>query len=141
MRVAMTLVMAVTLVVGACSPAPGSLPVRTVRLGAERWTVYEGSGDGMRGLPGFSDVDGMLFDMGRAVDPAGVAFTMEGVDYPIDIAWFDVDGALVSVASMAPCDAVPCPLYRAAGPYRWAVEAPVGGFAGLGPADRLVVED
>ena len=66
---------------------------------------------------------------------------MEGVGFPIDIAWFDVDGGVVSVASMAPCDAAPCPLYRADGPYRWAVEAPVGRFAGLGPADRLVVGD
>jgi uncharacterized membrane protein (UPF0127 family) len=66
---------------------------------------------------------------------------MEGVAYPIDIAWFDADGGLVSYTSMAPCDAAPCPLYRAEGPYRWAVEAPVGGFEGLDPADRLVVED
>lgn len=141
MPVAMPLVMAATLVLGGCSPAPSPLPVRTVSLGGEPWTVYVGTGDGMRGLPGFGDVDGMLFDLGRPVDPTGIAFTMEGIGYPIDIAWFDADGALVSVASMAPCDAVPCPLYRAEGPYRWAVEAPVGGFAGLGPADRLVVDD
>ena len=141
MRAAMTLVMATTLVLGGCSPAPSARPVRNVTLGGEPWTVYVATGDGMRGLPGFGDVDGMLFDLGRPVDPAGIAFTMEGIAYPIDIAWFDADGALVSVASMAPCDAVPCPLYRAKGPYRWAVEAPVGGLAGLGPADRLVVED
>jgi hypothetical protein len=137
----MTLVMAGSLALGGCSPGPSPLPVRTVSLGGEPWTVYVGTGDGMRGLPGFGEVGGMLFDMGRAVDPVGIAFTMEGVGYPIDIAWFDADGALVSVASMPPCDAVPCPLYRAEGPYRWAVEAPVGGFAGLGPADRLVVQD
>lgn len=137
----MTLLMAATLALGGCSPVSSPLPVRTVTIGGEPWTVYEGSGNGMRGLPGFGDVDGMLFDMGRPVDPAGVAFTMEGVAYPIDIAWFDADGGLVSQASMAPCDAAPCPLYRAEGPYRWAVEAPVGGFEGLDPADRLVVED
>jgi uncharacterized membrane protein (UPF0127 family) len=141
MRVAMTLVMAATLALGGCSPAPSAPPVRTVSLGGEPWTVYVGTGVGMRGLPGFGDVDGMLFDLGRPVDPAGIAFTMEGIGYPIDIAWFGADGALVSVASMAPCDAVPCPLYRAEGPYRWAVEAPGGGLAGLGPADRLVVDD
>jgi uncharacterized membrane protein (UPF0127 family) len=78
--------------------------------------------------------------MGRAVDPAAIAFTMEGVGYPIDIAWFDGDGALVSIASMAPCDVVPCPLYRADGPYRWAIEAPVGAFVNLEPTDRLVVD-
>jgi uncharacterized membrane protein (UPF0127 family) len=140
MRVAMTLVMAATLALGACSPAATSLGTRTVSLGGETWTVYEGTGAGMRGLPGFGGADGMLFDMGREVDPAGVAFTMEGVGFPIDIAWFDAAGSLVSIASMVPCEAVPCPLYRADGPYRWAVEAPVGGFADLVPADRLVVD-
>lgn len=139
-RVAMALVMAATVALSGCRPASTSPPTRIVSLGDESWTVYEGSGDGMRGLPGFGDADGMLFDLGQAVDPAGVAFTMEGVGYPIDIAWFDADGALVNTASMTPCDAVPCPLYRAAGSYRWAVEAPVGGFVGLGPADRLVVD-
>ena len=140
-RVATTLLMAATLALGGCGPARSQLATRTVSLGGESWTVYEGTGDGMRGLPGFGDVDGMLFDMGQEVVPAGTAFTMEGVPFPIDIAWFDVDGGLVGIASMAPCDAVPCPLYRADGPYRWAVEAPIGGFAGLGPADRLVVQD
>ena len=66
---------------------------------------------------------------------------MEDVGYPIDIAWFDGDGALVSTAAMTPCDAAPCPLYHAAGPYRWAVEAPVGAFTDLRPEDRLVVGD
>ena len=65
---------------------------------------------------------------------------MEGVPYPIDIAWFDATGALVSLASMAPCMAAPCPLYRAEGPYRWAIEAPPGAFADLGADDRLVVD-
>lgn len=141
-RVAMTLVMAATLALGGCRPATTSLPTRIVSIGGETWTVYEGTGDGMRGLPGFGGADGMLFDLGQAADPAAVAFTMEGVGFPIDIAWFDADGSLVSIASMTPCDAVPCPLYRADGPYRWAVEAPVGGFAGLALGDdRLVVGD
>lgn len=140
-RVAVAVVMALAFALGSCSPAGRPLSTRTVTLGGESWTVYVAAADGMRGLPGFGEVDGMLFDMGRAIEPAGVAFTMEGVGYPIDIAWFDGDGGLVSVASMEPCDAAPCPLYRADGPYRWAVEAAVGRFAGLGPADRLVVPD
>jgi uncharacterized membrane protein (UPF0127 family) len=95
----------------------------------------------MRGLPGFGDADGMLFDMGREVDPGGVAFGMEGVGYPLDIAWFDGGGMVVSIATMEACDAAPCPLYHAAGPYRWAVEAPVGAFGDLAPPDSLVVGD
>jgi uncharacterized membrane protein (UPF0127 family) len=135
MRIAILLLAASVALVG-CSQRP----VQTVTIGGEPWTVYRGSDDGMRGLPGFGDVDGMLFDMGREVDPAGAAFVMDGVDYPIDIAWFDEDGAFVSVGAMLPCDAVPCPLYRADGTYRWAVEAPVGAFANLEPTDRLVVD-
>ena len=131
----LTLVLA-TLAVGACSPRP----VRTVSIGGEPWTVYQGSGEGMRGLDGFGDVDGMLFGPHEGAGLSGAAFTMEGVPYPIDIAWFDATGALVSRASMAPCDTVPCPLYRAEGPYRWAIEAPPGAFADLGPNDRLVVD-
>lgn len=136
MHAAATIVLLAALGIGCGSP----LPLRDVSIAGEPWTVYEGGADGMRGLPGFGDVDGMLFDMGGEVDPSAVAFGMEGVGYPIDIAWFDADGMVVSVTSMAACDAAPCPVYRAAGPYRWAVEAPVGAFGDLAPPDRLVVD-
>lgn len=129
------LVLAAALAVAGCSP----LPTRTVSLGGERWTVYEGGGNGMRGLSGFGDADGMLFDQGRDVDPSGAAFVMDGVGFPIDIAWFDGSGRLVDATSMVPCETAPCPLYHADGPYRWAVEAPAGAFDDLEPTDRLVV--
>lgn len=135
--VALLFVLAAALASGGCSP----LPVRTVTIGDRPWTVYVGGANGMRGLKGFGDVDGMLFDLGREVDPGGVPFGMEGVGFPIDIAWFDGAGALVSTAAMAPCDGPPCPRYHAAGPYRWAVEAPVGAFADLTPDDVLLVGD
>jgi uncharacterized protein len=131
----MAMILGAALLFGGCS----SLPVRTVSIAGTPWTVYEGSADGMRGLPGFGDADGMLFDMHQEVDPGGVAFTMEGVDFPIDIAFFDDTGMVVSVASMTPCDAAPCPLYHALDRFRWAVEAPVGAFGDLAPPDRLVI--
>jgi uncharacterized membrane protein (UPF0127 family) len=127
--------LAAAMTVVACSP----LPVRTVTIAGEPWVVYEGGADGMRGLPGFGDADGMLFDMRQEVDPHGVAFGMEGVGFPIDIAFFDGTGMVVSVASMSTCDAAPCPLYHALDRYRWAVEAPVGAFGDLAPRDSLVV--
>ena len=119
------MVLAAALLFGGCSP----LPVRTISIAGTPWTVYEGG------------ADGMLFDMHQEVDPRGVAFTMEGVDYPIDIAFFDDTGMVVSLASMVPCDAAPCPLYHALDPYRWAVEAPVGAFGDLAPPDRLEIGD
>jgi uncharacterized membrane protein (UPF0127 family) len=136
-RAAPILAVAMALAVGGCNP----LPTRTVSLGGQAWVVYEDRGNGMRGLPGFGDADGMLFDVGGEVDPTGVAFAMDGVGFPIDIAWFDGDGVLVGTATMATCAAAPCPLYRADGPWRWAIEAPLGAFADLRPDDRLVVED
>jgi len=111
MRPVAIVALATVLLIGGC----GARPVRTVSLGGEPWTVYEGSADGMRGLPGFGDADGMLFDMGREVDPTGAAFVMDGVGFPIDIAWFDADGAFLSTASMATCEAASCPLYHADG--------------------------
>lgn len=137
MRGAAAMVLVASLVLGCGGP----LPVRTVTIGGEPWTVYENGGTGMRGLPGFGDADGMLFDMGSEVDPTAVAFGMEEVGYPIDIAWFDAGGGLVSTASMAACDAPPCPLYHADGPYRWAIETPPGALVNVGPTDRLVVGD
>ena len=44
-----------------------------------------------------------------------------------------------TACSMEICDAAPCPLYHADGPYRWAVEAPVGAFGDLAPPYSLVV--
>jgi uncharacterized membrane protein (UPF0127 family) len=134
-------VLAATLVVGCSSPTGQPLATRTVTVAGERWVVYEDPGEGMRGLPGFGTADGMLFDMGQEVDPRGIAFGMEGVGYPLDIAFFGADGMVVSVDTMAPCDAAPCPLYHALDPYRWAIEAPVGAFGDLAPPDRLVVGD
>ena len=134
---AFVVVLAATLAIGGCSRPP----VTTVTIGGQPWRVYVGSPDGMRGLDGFGAADGMLFDMDREVDPAAVGFGMEDVAYPIDIAWFDGAGALVSMAAMTPCDAAPCPVYHAAGPYRWAVEAPPGAFTDLRPEHLLVVGD
>ena len=103
--------------------------------------MYEGTGDGMHGLPGFGDMDGMLFDLGRGSTRPVIAFTMEGVGYPIDIAWFDVerrprehgvDGALRRGAVPAIPRGGTAPLGR-----RGAGRS----FAGLGPDDRLVVGD
>jgi uncharacterized membrane protein (UPF0127 family) len=129
--------LAAIVLLGGCGP----LPVRTVSLGGEPWLVYEGTADGMRGLSGFGDADGMLFDMGREVHPSGAAFGMEDVGFAIDIAWFDASGGFVNATTMATCDAAPCPLYHADAPYRWAIEAPAGALADLGPTDRLVVGD
>ena len=93
---------------------------RSVTLDGRPWRLLEGSADGMRGA-GFGDADGMLFDRGAEVDPRPV-FVMDGVAFPLDIAWFDGAGRLVGTATMPVCQAEPCPRTRGR-PVRWAVEA------------------
>jgi uncharacterized membrane protein (UPF0127 family) len=66
---------------------------------------------------------GMLF--AQATD-GDVAFTMAGVNGPLDVAWYTADGIEVGSVPMRPCphDAAHCPLYRAGTPYRFALETP-----------------
>jgi uncharacterized membrane protein (UPF0127 family) len=110
-----------------------------VRLGARPLTVLRAGRDGMRGRSDFDGADGMLFDLGREVEPRAIVFVMDGVAFPLDIAWFRADGGLAGTATMDVCPTEPCPRYAAPGPYRYAIEAPVGGLAGLGPTDRLEI--
>lgn len=118
----------------ATSPAPIA-----ATLDGQAWTLLAATPDGMRGLDGFGDADGMLFDRGRVVDPGSVFFVMDGVAFPLAIAWFDGDGRLVGTATMATCPAEPCPRHAAPEPFRWAVEAPVGSFDDLPAGARLEV--
>jgi uncharacterized membrane protein (UPF0127 family) len=64
-------------------------------------------------------------------DDSRAAFTMAGTLIPLDIAFFAADGSLVDRFTMVPCPSEPCPLYSAAGPYHFALEAPAGGFGGI----------
>lgn len=127
----------------ACStqaPSNGSadsLAVRRVTLAGQSWTLLVAPPDGMRDRPDFGAADGMLFDLGAEIEPTAVAFVMDRVAFALDIAWFDGDGVLVGTATMPICPAVPCPLHRAPGPYRWAIEAPVGALTSLEAGDRL----
>ena len=70
--------------------------------------------------------DGMLFVF---QGPTTSAFTMSGVADPLDIGFFDQDGARNSTRAMKPCPdkaETECPVYRADGPYAFAVETKAG---------------
>lgn len=72
--------------------------------------------------------DGMLFVF---EGPTDAAFTMSGVDSPLDIAFFTADGALDSTRAMKPCPEkaeLACPAYRADGPFVFAVETKPGAL-------------
>jgi uncharacterized membrane protein (UPF0127 family) len=137
MRTIAAIAMVSILALGGCGPPA----FQTVTLGGEPWMVLDGDRDGMRGRAGFDGADGMLFAFDPEVDTSGIVWVMDGVAFPLDIAWFDDAGALVGTASMATCTAAPCPTYGPGAPYRFALEAPVGAFDDLRPADRLVIED
>jgi len=69
-------------------------------------------------------------------------FFMRNTPMPLSIAWFDASGHFVSATDMAPCpDRADCPTYAAAKPYRYALEVPKGGLAGLGigPSSTITV--
>ena len=110
-----------------------------VEVDGRPWEVLLATDDGMRGLDGFGGADGMLFDADDDVDPQSIFFVMDGVAFPLDIAWFRADGGLVGTATMPMCPANPCPRHAAPAPFRWAIEAPVGAFDALTADARLEV--
>lgn len=94
---------------------------------------------GLMFVEDLGDLDGMLFVFSIDVTSA---FWMKNTLLPLDIAFFDAGGILVDRLEMVPCEADPCPRYQAAGPYRFALEAPSGTvLSSLEPTDRLQVED
>lgn len=104
-----------------------------VVVGGEIWSVAvaDDAAERARGLMGVADLGGlrgMLF-----VFPSGgsAAFWMKDTLLALDIAFFAADGSLVDLLEMAPCVADPCPVYQPAGPYRYALEVPAGGFSGV----------
>ncbi|HWD09020.1 MAG TPA: DUF192 domain-containing protein [Actinomycetota bacterium] len=77
---------------------------------------------------------GMAFMFG---DPVRLAFWMEDTLIPLDIAFWNASGAVVTVLSMVPCTTNPCTLYNPTAPYVGAVEMQ----AGLIAKDGLKVGD
>lgn len=70
--------------------------------------------------------DGMLFVF---QGPTDTRFTMSGVDDPLDIAFFDQNGARNSTRAMKPCPdkaETECPVYAAGAQYEFAVETKKG---------------
>jgi uncharacterized membrane protein (UPF0127 family) len=80
--------------------------------------------------PTLGGYDGMLF---RFTEDTNDRFYMRNTPMPLSIAFIASNGDVVSTTDMAPCDdTAGCPLYRAAAPYRTAIEVPQGHLARLG---------
>ncbi len=87
--------------------------------------------------PGLGGHDAMVFVF--AADTAN-AFWMKDTLLPLSIAWFGADGSFVDRADMPPCaPGTDCPTYASSGPYRYAVEVPLGGLEGLGLVEGSTV--
>ena len=90
--------------------------------------------EGLRQRSDVGDYDGMLFVFDGATD---TAFTMSTVPVALDIGFYDATGKLVSDERMLPCPKAEdqCPVYRADGPFVYALETvkgelPAGSLSG-----------
>ena len=124
------------LLVGACSAGGRGLPgfaTVEVAVGGETWPVALADDDDerARGLMGVVDLGGLRGMLFAFPADSSAAFWMKDTLLALDIAFFAADGALVDRLEMTPCTADPCPVYQPAGPYRYALEVPAGGFAGV----------
>lgn len=81
--------------------------------------------------------DGMLFVFGGDTT---TEFYMKDTPLPLSIAWFDAGGRFVSSTDMEPCLGKPaCPTFKAAAPYRYALEVQKGGLDALGIGSGAVM--
>ena len=112
-------------------------------VGDETWRVALAQSivqrqQGLMGVTDLGDVEGMLF-----VFPfdSSNGFWMKDTLIPLEIAFFDAAGNLVTVLAMEPCLEDPCPTYSPGTSYRFALEAPPGRLGGLREGTILIVLD
>jgi uncharacterized membrane protein (UPF0127 family) len=95
---------------------------------------------GLMDVEDLGDLDGMLFFWRHLADGG---FWMKDTLIPLDIVWFDVDGAMVGGASMVPCVTETCPIYEPDWDvdYRYAIEANPGDLDWITETTRIVYTD
>ena len=106
---------------GACSPA----------LDAQQ------RGRGLMEVTDLQGYSGMVFVYEEDV---ANGFYMRNTPTPLSIAWVAVDGGVVTITDMAPCeDRDGCPTYSPDGPYRYAIETFQGDLTDLGITEAATV--
>lgn len=116
---------------------PQALPSTTERCALLAGTEQQRA----QGLMGVTDLKGYVGMLFRYSGDSTGGFYMRNTPMPLSIAWFGGDGQFVSAADMEPCDDRPdCPIYAAAGPYRYALEVPKGALVELGIGPGAVLE-
>jgi uncharacterized protein len=72
-------------------------------------------------------------------EPQQGGFWMKNTLIPLSIAFFDVDGKIVSILDMEPCKEEPCPSYFPGAEYMGALEVNQGAFDEWGVAEGDIV--
>lgn len=115
--------------------APAVLDGETVVLAVA--DTDETRATGLMGVSDLGDVFGMLFVFPKMRE---TGFWMRDVPIALDIAFFDADGGYVDGFTMATCPDGDCPSYPTPGPVSFAMEAPAGALAHLGPGSVLELD-
>jgi len=91
---------------------------------------------GLMGRETLFPYDGMAF---LWTEPVESSFWMKDTLIPLSIAFWDADGAIVSMTDMQPCTADPCPTYAPDAPFVGAVEVAQGELEqnGVGVGDTV----
>jgi uncharacterized membrane protein (UPF0127 family) len=115
----------------------------TVTILAEVARSAEQKTMGLMERRSLSDTAGMLF-LYSSDQPANAGFWMFRTRIPLEIAYADSAGRIVSVRQMVPCDArlaAGCPTYEPGQAYRMALEVNSGVLSrrGIGVGSRLWV--
>jgi uncharacterized membrane protein (UPF0127 family) len=141
------LMVTVALVASGCTSAEeasglGGFATAEIVVGGRAMTVAvadtpEQRSQGLMGVTDLDGVDGMLFVFRTEVE---TEFWMKDTLVPLDIAFFGDGGGFVDLLTMQPCTADPCPTYGAAGPYRYALEAPAGDLSFVDGSSTLVFD-
>lgn len=113
----------------------------TFTLSVEIAESFEQQSFGLMERVHLPEDEGMIFVYGAMHEGS---FYMYRTRIPLDIAFFDSDGAIVEILTMQPCTqqfASLCQRYSPGAPYIGALEVNAGYFAsrGIGPGDRVVL--
>jgi uncharacterized protein len=108
----------------------------TARVDARVATAPEQRRRGLMHVPVVPAGTGMLFVF-ESERTGG--FWMKNTLVPLDIAFAAADGSIVTILTMTPCEADPCPTYDPEAPYAAALEVPAGWFelVGVEVGDQL----
>jgi uncharacterized membrane protein (UPF0127 family) len=139
-------VLAVLLLGTACADEAPSEPTLTIETAGGtvelRVEVADDPAERQQGLMGrraLAPDAGMVF---LRADPSTSGFWMKDTLIPLSVAFWDEEERILGTVDMEPCQADPCPIYPAPGPWVGAVEVNQGYFEehGVAAGDAVTLE-